>query len=649
SGEVCTGGTCQASCLAGQVPCGGKCVDPATDRTFCGAQGDCAGPNDGVACSAWEFCSAGACINNDATLSGLVVSPGSLSPGFAPSTFLYVVSAMGYVDSVVVTPTAAAGVAGANITVNGTPVLSGSPSAPIPLGSGSLTSITVRVVTPNGAERNYGIVVVRGNPETAYLKASNTGTGDQFGYSLALDGNTLAVGAAYEDSRAAGVNPTLAPDGSDAQSNDGATRSGAVYVFTRLNGAWTQQAYLKASDSEPQDQFGFSVALSGDTLAVGARREDSSATGINGTEVDYGAANSGAVYVFTRSNGVWSQEAYVKASNSGAADEFGFSLSLEGNTLVVGALFEDSSATGVNPTLTPDGADAQSDASASNSGAVYVFNRTNGVWTQEAYVKAANPGLDDMFGHSVALSGDTMVVGAPGEASAVAGINGDPSDNSAPEAGAVYVFTRSNGTWTQQAYIKASNPGTTDQFGYVVALDGHTLAVGAPYESSNATGVNPGAAAEADDSALYSGAVYVFTRTGQAWTQQAYVKASNANGNDKFGTSVALHDNILAVGASYESSSATGINGNEADNSSSTSGAVYVFTRTSGNWTQRWYLKATNTGSGDFFGETVALSEDMLVVGATWEDSSATGVTGDQADNSMTDSGAVFVYTPPRN
>ena len=129
----------------------------------------------------------------------------------------------------------------------------------------------------------------------AYVKASNTGTGDGFGSSVAVDGNTLVVGAPSEDSNATGINGN--------QANNSASGSGAVYVFTRSNGVWTQQAYLKASNTGVQDHFGTSVALSGETLAVGAPDEDSNAMGINGNQSDNSAENSGAVYIFTRVNG----------------------------------------------------------------------------------------------------------------------------------------------------------------------------------------------------------------------------------------------------------------------------------------------------------------------------------------------------------
>ena len=397
------------------------------------------------------------------------------------------------------------------------------------------------------------------------------------------------------------------------------------------------EAYVKASNTGAEDVFGRSVAFDGDTLVVGAPNEASNATGINGTQDDNSADLSGAVYVFVRdpATGVWSQQAYVKASNTGAGDFFGGSVALDGDTLAVGAYGEASSATGVNGT--------QTDNSASGSGAVYVFVRNGGVWSQQAYVKASNTGAGDGFGWSVALDGDTLAVGAPGEASSATGINGTQDDNSAVISGGVYVFTRTGGVWSQQAYVKASNTEAGDQFGNSVALEGDTLAAGAPGEASGATGVN---GIQTDNSAGSSGAVYVFVRNSATgvWSQQAYVKASNAGAGDLLGTMVTLAGNTLAVGAPGEASSATGINGNQDNNSAVISGAVYVFTRTGGVWSQQAYVKASNTEAGDGFGWSVALEGDTLAAGAPGEASSATGINGTQTDNSAVISGAVYVY-----
>jgi len=314
--------------------------------------------------------------------------------------------------------------------------------------------------------------------------------------------------------------------------------------------------------------------LSGDgnILAVGAIWEDSSATGINGDQNNNVSSNSGAAYIFTRSLGVWSQETYIKASNTDIGDEFGISVALssDGSTLAIGARTEDSNATGINGN--------QSNNSTNLSGAVYVFIRSSGVWSQEAYIKASNTGANDQFGIPIVLSsdGNTLVVSAPVEDSNATGIDGDQNNNFTPGAGAVYVFIRTSSVWSQEAYIKASNTGPSDIFGISTALseDGNILAVGAAGEDSNATGSN----GDQNDNGFRNGAVYVFTRSLGVWSQEAYIKASNSEEADDFGNSVAFSGdgNILITGALREDSSDVGINGNQSDNGSINSGAVYI-------------------------------------------------------------------------
>jgi hypothetical protein len=242
----------------------------------------------------------------------------------------------------------------------------------------------------------------------------------------------------------------------------------------------------------------------------------------------------------------------------------------------------------------------------------------------------------------VAVSGDTVVVGAYADASNATGVNGDQSNNNAFDSGAAYVFVRNGVNWSQQAYLKASNTGVMDQFGYSVAASGDTVVVGAVWEDSNATGVNGN---QSDNSAGNAGAAYVFVRRGTNWSQQAYFKASNAGGSDEFGWSVAISDDTVVVGAHFEESNATGVNGNQSDNSVTWAGAAYVFVRSGATWFQQAYLKASNTGVGDQFALAVAASGDTVVVGAPFEASAATGVNGDQSNNSAYDSGAAYVFT----
>ena len=349
-----------------------------------------------------------------------------------------------------------------------------------------------------------------------------------------------------------------------------------------------QQAYLKASNPEGNDIFGASVAISGDTVVVGAPFESSNATGVNGNQGDNSVLWAGAAYVFVRNGGVWSQQAYLKASNTEGNDYFGESVAISGDTVVVGALSESSNATGVNGN--------QDDNSAWRAGAAYVFVRNGGVWSQQAYLKASNTGAIDSFGLSVAISGDTVVVGAWREDSNATGVNGNQGDNSASDAGAAYVFVRNGGVWSQQAYLKASNTDAGDQFGWSVAISGDTVVVGAPFESSNATGVNGN---QGDNSETNSGAAYVFVRNGGMWSQQAYLKASNTDAGDRFGRSVAISGDTVVVGAYFESSNATGVNGNQGDNSETNAGAAYVFSVEQPPFTSAGLAHAARFEAGD--------------------------------------------------
>ncbi|MGL4402057.1 MAG: choice-of-anchor D domain-containing protein, partial [Luteolibacter sp.] len=448
--------------------------------------------------------------------------------------------------------------------------------------------------------------------QQAYLKASDPQLEDSFGYSVAVSGDTVVVGAVGEDSSTTGVNSVP---------NEGAQSAGAAYVFVRSEGTWSQQAYLKASNSGASDSFGISVAVSGDTVVVGAKGENSSTTGVNKSPNESAGA-SGAAYVFVRNGSTWSQQAYLKASNTGANDEFGRSVGVSGDTVIVGALWENSSTTGVNSTPNNN---------LSSAGAAYVFVRNGTTWSQQAYLKASNTGVSDYFGSSVAVDGDTVVVGAFGERSSTSGVNSTPNENAA-FAGAAYVFARSGSTWSQQAYLKASNPERDDYFGNSVAVSGDTLVVGAPY--SNGTPPN--------NFVSNSGSVFVFVRNSGAWSLQTLLRASNAGPDDVFGSSVALSGNTVVVGAFAEDSSTFGVNSTP-NESANLAGAAYVFGRLGSIWSQQGYLKASNTGAGDEFGYSVAVSGNTVVVGAPSEDSSTSGVNS-TPNESAGRSGAAYLF-----
>ncbi len=414
---------------------------------------------------------------------------------------------------------------------------------------------------------------------------------------------------------------------------------------------WAQEAYLKAPNAEANDQFGYSVSVSSDTIVAGAYTEGSNQTTItNGTtaSADNSASGAGAAYVFKRTGTTWAQEAYLKAPNAETNDNFGYSVSVSSDTIVVGAIFEDS-----NQTTISNGTTASADNSAVNAGAVYVFKRTGTTWAQEAYLKAPNAGGSDSFGGVVSISSDTIAVGVNNEDSNQTTItNGTTAsaDNSASDSGAVYIFKRTGTTWAQEAYLKAPNAEASDYFGITVSVSSDTIAVGAIGEDSNQTTITNGTTASANNSALNAGAVYVFKRTGTTWAQEAYLKAPNAEAFDQFGYFVSVSSDTIVAGANGESSNQTTItNGTTAstNNSAVNAGAVYVFKRTGTTWAQEAYIKAPNAEAGDQFGKFLSFSSDTIVVGATTEDSNQTTITNGttaSADNSASSAGAVYVF-----
>lgn len=462
------------------------------------------------------------------------------------------------------------------------------------------------------------------------LKASNTDSNDNYGNAVAVsnDGSTIAVSAFKESGIA-----------NDPTTNSAAL-SGAVYVYRKTNGIWNEVAYLKAPNADDKDEFGYAIALSGDgnTLAISTINEASSATGINGNQLDNLAPASGAVYLYVNNGSSWQSQAYIKSSNSNLVDSFGFSVSLDadGTTLLVGAPGESSSAQSINGDET--------DNTGSLSGAAYVFELQNNQWAQTAYLKSTNSDKLDSFGYDVALSedGSTAVVGSPGEDSNATSVNGDEMDNSSNNSGAAYVFVHNGTTWAQDSYLKASNSDSEDQFGHSVDVnsDGTVIAIGAFNEASDSE-INGN---ESDNSASGAGAAYLFYKSQAGWQQEDYIKAVNSDASDHFGSDVQLSSNgkALVVGAPNEASSSQGLDGDVQLNDASTAGAVYLFTDVEGTWQQTEYIKSRNTDAGDGFGSAIAISGDgnTLIVGAKDEASDGS----DFNDNSSSGSGAAYIY-----
>ena len=395
------------------------------------------------------------------------------------------------------------------------------------------------------------------------IKSTDLQTGDQLGTSVGMSrgGEYAIVGAPYEDGGAG-----------DPNSN-----AGAAYIFSRSGSTWTQQARLEASDKANSDGFGTWVAVNSDGTyaAVGAIRQDT-----NG-------ADAGAVYIFTRSGSTWTQQAKIQSSDIQAGDHFGdcVSISDAGDYLLVGASQEDGG----------------SGDPANNAGAAYVFTRSGSTWTQQARLEASDKQANDWFGASVAINNDGTyaIVGARLED----GGAGDPYGG----AGAAYIFSRSGSTWTQQARLEASDIAGGDSFGYSVALNGDATyaSVGANYEDGGA-----------GDPVSGSGSVYIFSRSGSTWTEEAIVRASDAQANDVFGESVSLNTDgrILVVGASDEDGGA--------GDPLSASGAAYIFSRSGSTWTQEAIIRPSDVAASDDFGFVSSISGDGIyaIIGSRLDD-----------------------------
>lgn len=391
------------------------------------------------------------------------------------------------------------------------------------------------------------------------ITASDASANMVFGTSISLsdNGNTIAVGSSAADSVFSDV--------------------GAIYVFEKSGGSWVEQQKLVVADRDVGDQFGRSVALSadGNTVIGGAPIESTSPY-----------TSNGAAYVFTRSAGVWTEQTKLTASSMNTNGRFGWSVALsdDGNTALIGST-------------------GQNTSPYTGNGAAYVFTRSAGVWTQQAVLTASDLDSNDGLGVAVALSdnGNTAVVGASAESTSPTTANG-----------AVYVFTRSGTTWTQQGKLLASDKANNDYFGHAVAVadNGNTAFIGAFDKNGTAP--------------LTNGAVYVFTRSGAVWTEQQKIRNVNLGLNNDFGISVAMTGDATKamVGARA--------------NSSFYSGAASMLRVVGGVWQINHAFGPATTTNNSSYGTSVAISSDtgaVICVGDSFY------------NNGVANVGAVYIYT----
>jgi len=343
------------------------------------------------------------------------------------------------------------------------------------------------------------------------IVAFDRAAGDYFGWSVSISGDYAIVGAYAENE--------------DASSGSTLAGAGSAYIFHRSGETWTQQQKIAASDRAVNDYFGYSVSISGDYAIVGAFFEDEDASSANTL------SNAGSAYIFTRSGETWTQQQKIAASDRGAGDQFGISVSISGDYAIVGARYNDEDAFG---------GDTKSDA-----GSAYIFHRSGETWTQQQKIAASDRAAGDYFGNSVSISGDYVIVGAGG-------------DNF--RTGSAYIFYRSGETWTQQQKIVASDRELGDSFGFSVSISGDYAIVGARFGE------------EVFDNENYDdGSAYIFHRSGVTWTQQKKIVASDPAAGDNFGISVSISGGYAIVGANHENEDASG------GSSKSDAGSAYIF------------------------------------------------------------------------
>jgi hypothetical protein len=364
----------------------------------------------------------------------------------------------------------------------------------------------------------------------AKLAADDAEAYDQFGNSaVGIWGDYAIVGQKYDDDMGSG--------------------SGSVYIFHRSGSAWTQEAKLTASDGATQDQFGYSVGISGDYAIMGAWCDDEAAT------------DSGSAYVFHRNGTSWVQQYKLVPSDGAEQDRFGISAAICGDYAVVGAKYDDDKGF--------------------NSGSVYVFKREGTTWTQQAKLTASDGASSDYFGTAVAISGDVIISGAPGVGALGA------------YSGAAYVFRRSGTTWNQEARLFY---GPSDgEFGVAVGISGDAAIVG------SASGVS-------ED----KGSASMFELDGTTWVHRVTYTGPVTSGADYFGHTVGISGNYAIIGARGD------------DGTSRYYGSAYLLSRTGVGWTLQEELQASDAASMDDFGYAVGIWEDAAIVSAPGNDDAGT-------------------------
>jgi hypothetical protein len=398
---------------------------------------------------------------------------------------------------------------------------------------------------------------------------------DEFGYSVSINGIYAIVGA-HKDGEE--------PVGTKFMNN-----VGSAYVFVRLGGKWGLQQKLIASDREKEDKFGTSVAISGRYAIVGAPFETHDTLGKDSL------FEAGSAYIFERFGDTWKQVQKLVASDRGELDYFGHSVAIDGNFAIVGAYNESHNATG--------------GAFLYGSGSAYIFELVDGKWIERQKIVSSNREWKEAFGKSVSISGDYALVGAY--------LSDKNSTN--PDAGAAYFFKRSGNTWSNQQKVIASSQAAFDHYGFSVSISGNSAIVGAYYAPY---GIDQ------------AGTAYIYTLSGNTWTEQQKIGASDYSQRKFFGWSVGISGNHAIVGAYNDFHDAQG------KNFKGYAGAAYIFARNGNEWKQQ-KIVASDRNNNDYFGYSVAINGDYSIVGAIQEDENFQGREG------LADAGSAYIFKDP--
>jgi hypothetical protein len=383
---------------------------------------------------------------------------------------------------------------------------------------------------------------------------------------------------------------SIAMDGDFAIVGSPRSARGSAYLLKRTKDEWVEKQIIMSSNGTNGQEFGRSVAIHGDIAVVGAYKERLDSLGDN----DLYAA--GAAYVFENIGGTWTQVQTLFAYDRAKEDQFGNSVAISGNSILVGA-------------------------NKSPYGEVYVFEREDSVWnfTQKLTTESNKV---YRFGSSIAMDSNQLIIGDFLE-------NLDANDsNKIPGAGAAYIFEKQTGRWVVVQKLVASDRAVSDKFGSSVGISGNRIIVGAPEEDHNVFG---------EDSAKGSGSVYLYEKKNDTWMQTDKIVSSNRDVGEKFGFSVAIKNDRAIVGAPYEEQDAKGVFG------VLQGGAVYLLAKSDGEWIHAHKVTAPERAAIDRFGWSVAISKDLALVGAPWEDEDP------YENNYVEDAGSVYTIPCIRN